>query len=53
MSEMFYCDECAKKNEWPTGLMQSRGPCEVCEKVRACNDVPSRYLPEPKRKPRP
>lgn len=23
---MFYCDKCAKKNEWPTSMFQSYGP---------------------------
>lgn len=44
---MFYCDECASKNKWPGyyGMPQSRGPCEVCGKVRPCYDVPSSALP--------
>lgn len=43
---MFYCDSCAQKNKWPTDffLPRSRGPCEVCEKVAVCNDVPSERL---------
>jgi hypothetical protein len=47
---MFYCDDCADKNKWPRELWmrQSRGPCEVCDKVRACYDVPSSSLPAPK-----
>lgn len=49
---MFYCDDCANKNKWPSyyGMSQSRGPCEVCGKVRACYDVPSSALPPPKRR---
>lgn len=53
---MFYCDECGKKNGWPTGpyTVQSYGPCEVCGRTRGCNDIPSRALPVPKRaRPKP
>lgn len=44
---MFYCEQCAKKNSWPHEfyMLQSKGPCEVCEKVSACVDVPSYQLP--------
>ena len=44
---MFYCDDCASKNKWPGfyGMRQSRGPCEVCGKVRASYDLPSSALP--------
>lgn len=51
---MFYCEACAKKNEWPfrDALSKSHGPCECCGRVRTCADVPSRALPEPKREPR-
>ena len=43
---MFYCDECAKRNDWPAHkfMLRSYGPCEVCDKVAVCNDVPSRAL---------
>jgi hypothetical protein len=43
---MFYCDDCATKNKWPSyyGMPQSRGECEVCGKVRACYDAPVRQL---------
>ena len=47
---MFYCDPCAKKNEWQEGFMKSRGPCEICGRVALCNDVPSSALPDPKTK---
>lgn len=47
---MFYCEDCAKKNEWPQGFGRSRGRCEVCEKPRDCYDVPSYALPPPKKR---
>lgn len=48
---MFYCEKCAKKNEWPYEfyMSQSRGPCEMCDKVSVCVDVPSSALPQKKR----
>lgn len=45
---MFFCDACAKKQNWPTSLFGSYGPCEVCGNMDECNDVPSKYLPMPK-----
>ena len=45
---MFYCDECAKKRDWPKTLFKSKGKCEICDKVRVCNDMPSSKLPLPK-----
>ena len=44
---MFYCDDCGRKNGWPTEfyLVRSIGPCEVCEETHACYDVPSSHLP--------
>lgn len=49
---MFYCDICAKRNEWPRGWPhpQSIGPCEVCGRKAICTDIPSRVLPEAQRK---
>lgn len=47
---MFYCDPCAKKYEWPETLTISYGPCEMCDKTAACNEMPSRLLPEPRRR---
>lgn len=47
---MFYCTECADKWEWPVTMFQSFGPCEMCGRSRSCNEVPSRYLPDPKEK---
>lgn len=41
---MFYCDPCRKKKDWPERAFKSTGPCEVCGKVSACNDVPSKDL---------
>lgn len=46
---MFYCDDCGKRRDWPTdSLRRSYGPCEICKKGAACNDVPSSHLPAPK-----
>lgn len=42
---MFYCEECARKHDWPESIMKSLGPCEMCERVRPCNNVPSTRLP--------
>lgn len=50
-ADMFYCDPCAKKNDWPETLFRSRGPCEVCGKVASCNDLPSKSLPVALRTP--
>jgi len=39
---MFYCDECAKKKNYPILAaedMKSIGPCEICDKVLPCNDI--------------
>lgn len=46
---MFYCEECANKNRWPYEfyMPMSRGPCECCDEVKACVDVPSYALPTP------
>ncbi len=48
---MFYCDEDAEKRGWPTGVLipRSYGRCEICGERRNCNDVPSSYLPAPRR----
>ena len=35
---MFYCDSCAKKNDWPKTISESVGPCEICGSVCVCND---------------
>lgn len=51
---MFFCEECRVANDWPGIRLASRGKCEVCEKVADCYDVPSSYLPTPRRpKPTP
>jgi len=39
---MFYCDDCAKSKKYPVLAaedMKSMGPCEICKKVRPCNDI--------------
>ncbi|MFA5207346.1 MAG: hypothetical protein WC428_01700 [Candidatus Paceibacterota bacterium] len=43
---MFYCDDCAKENGYPTSIMKSVGLCEICGKQKTCNDVPSSQLPK-------
>ena len=48
---MFYCKDCALKNNWPHGqwvTKQSHGKCEICGTHDLCFDVPSKYLPAPK-----
>jgi NTP pyrophosphatase (non-canonical NTP hydrolase) len=42
---MFYCIDCAEKNEWPITNGQSHGKCEICEKYAYCSEVPSSELP--------
>jgi hypothetical protein len=49
---MFYCAKCRAKNDWPVSYSKSYGLCEVCRKTAECNDVPSKYLPVPLKKPR-
>lgn len=44
---MFYCDKCRVKNQWPDSFIRSHGRCEMCGKTASCNDVPSKYLPDP------
>jgi len=42
---MFICDECLKErfhNE--TTIFKSNGRCEICENVKFCSDIPSKYL---------
>lgn len=46
---MFYCDACALANQWPTTMSGSHGPCERCDRVADCNDLPSSLLPVPVR----
>jgi hypothetical protein len=51
---MFFCEECRKKNDWPTSLGYpfmgvSYGRCEICKKTDECHDVPSSRLPERKK----
>ena len=45
---MFYCDDCAKENDYPTSIVKSVGRCELCGKEAICNDVSSSRLPKPK-----
>jgi hypothetical protein len=46
---MFYCNPCAEEQDWPLSFSKSFGACEMCGKVKACNDVPSRCLPPSKK----
>lgn len=49
---MFYCKPCGDERDWPTGTFsQSYGPCELCRQRAVCDDVPSSYLPTPRRAP--
>lgn len=50
---MFYCDDCAKKNEWPESLSKSRGLCEICEQLTLCNNRSISQLPIPRDAERP
>jgi hypothetical protein len=47
---MFYCDECAEKNGYPQSIIRSKGPCELCDRVANCSDMPSSSLPKPEEK---
>lgn len=47
---MFYCDTCAKENDWPTTMAVSFGKCEVCGAQARCNDRPAALLPVKKPK---
>ena len=42
---MFFCEACRVKNSWPSSMLQSQGPCELCKKVALCHDVQSKFLP--------
>lgn len=47
---MFYCEDCRKKEDWPTSFVKSHGPCEICKLVGECHARPSSTLPYPKSK---
>jgi len=47
---MFYCDSCAEQKGYPESIGKSRGTCEICGKVKICNDVSCSKLPKPKNK---
>lgn len=47
---MFYCDRCARKNNWRITGVKSFGPCEICNTKVECSDVQSRDLPKPSEK---
>lgn len=42
---MFYCEACRKRKKWPTSLVRSMGPCEVCGTDAFCWDRASDTLP--------
>jgi len=44
---MFYCDSCAKKENYPisaNNLLRSSGKCELCNKPSECNDMSGKLL---------
>lgn len=43
---MFYCDPCAKKNDWPVTMFRSLGTCEECGAKRECSERSVRDLTE-------
>lgn len=42
---MFYCDICAKQNDFPITIGKSNGTCEICKRIALCNDMPISKLP--------
>ena len=48
---MFYCNDCAKKYEYPETLFKSVGKCECCGEKKVCNEMKSSELPKPKYEP--
>lgn len=50
---MYFCDPCAKQNNWPTSFARSYGTCEVCKRLGSCHDVPSKDLPKREPVPQP
>jgi hypothetical protein len=49
---MFYCDDCATKQGWHKTVRKSLGPCEICDELAACNDLPSALLTSEKKIPK-
>jgi len=47
---MFYCNECAKKKNWPVTMFKSAGTCEICGDTKECSEMPSSKLPRPRAK---
>jgi hypothetical protein len=43
---MFYCDSCAKENDWPVTMFRSLGTCEECGARTACSERSVRDLTE-------
>lgn len=41
---MFYCNDCAEKNDYPQTIFKSEGLCELCGKHALCNEMPSSKL---------
>lgn len=44
---MFVCEECADKTGWLYWLDLSVGPCELCGRVRECDDIKPRNEAKP------
>lgn len=36
---MFICHDCAAKTGWPYRIVVSWGPCELCDRVKRCDDI--------------
>jgi len=41
---MFYCDDCAKRNDWPETMFRSLGTCEECGARAECSERSTRDL---------
>jgi hypothetical protein len=46
---MFYCKDCGDKYGYPESVGKSIGRCELCGALDECSDVPSSFLPMPKK----
>lgn len=45
---MFYCDECAKENDYPESIGKSYGRCEICGVGTICSDRKLNFKPKDK-----
>jgi len=41
---MVYCNDCARKRNWPISAFKVGCVCEVCMEEGACNEYPSSML---------